>query len=76
MYILYIWIGFWGGTRIDKVYIDGSCGTKTVSVFLAHFRTMGNVTHYYKDTIPIRDILSYGWVLDLPIPIFAVRMGP
>ena len=46
-------------TIIDKVYIDGSCGSKTVaSILLARLKRGGHLTHYYQDTIPMRDPLS------------------
>ena len=43
---------------IDKVYIDGSCGYKTVAgVLLARFKGVGNIAYFYKDTISMRDPL-------------------
>ena len=34
---------------IDKVYIDGPCGSKTVAGgMLAPFKTVSHVTHFYK----------------------------
>ena len=49
---------------IDKVYIDGSCNSKTVyGVLLTCLKRVSHVTHFYKDTIPMRDPLL-------------VRLGP
>ena len=45
-------------------YIDGSFVSRTVvGVLLACFERLSHVTHFYKDTIPMRDSLS-------------VRLGP
>ena len=44
---------------IEKVYTDGSCGSKTVAgVLLVLFKRVGHMTHFYKDTIPMRDSQS------------------
>ena len=46
---------------IDKVYLDGSWGSKTVAGIL--LVRLNRVTHFYKDAIPVCDPLS-------------VRLGP
>ena len=41
---------------IDKLYINGKCGSITLSgVLLAHFEGVSHVSHSSKDTIPMRD---------------------
>ena len=58
---------------IDKVYINESGGSEAVAVvLLAHTTRVGHEAHFYKGTIPLRDLLS---VRLGPIPMFAVRMG-
>ena len=43
----------------DKVYIDGSCDSKTLdSVLLALFERVSHVTHFYTNTKPMRGPLS------------------
>ena len=44
---------------IDKVYIEGSCGSKIVASVL--LERVDHVIYFYKDTIPIFD--QYGWAL-------------
>ena len=37
------------GNCIDKVYIDGPCGYKTLAgTLLARFERVSHVTHFYK----------------------------
>ena len=44
--------------NIDKVYIDGSCGSKNgAGVLLVHLKRVRYVNKFYKDTIPMRDPL-------------------
>ena len=51
-------------THIDKVYLDGSCGSKTeAGILFASLKRVGHLTHFYKDTQPMLDPLS-------------VQMGP
>ena len=70
-----ILLSLWGGEYIvlqsankflikGRVHIDGSCGLKpVVGILLARLKRAGHVTHFYKDTIPMRDPRS-------------VRLGP
>ena len=42
----------------NKVYIDGSCGFKTVADILpAHSKRVGYLNYFYKETIPVSDSL-------------------
>ena len=39
------------------------------------FKRLSHVTHFYKDTVPLRDP-QYGWALEFPYSnMFAVRIG-
>ena len=55
---------------IDKVYIDGPYGSKTLNgVLLARFERVSHVTHFYNDTIPIYDpskSLQHEWAQEFP----------
>ena len=44
---------------IDKLYINGSGGSITIDgLLLARFKRVGDVSHFYKDTIPICNPLT------------------
>ena len=49
---------------IDKVYIDGTCGSKTLAgVLLACFERVSHVTHFLVRPIGIVRI-QYSWALE------------
>ena len=50
---------------VEKIFIDGSCGSKTIAdLLLARFIIDGHVTHYYKDTFPCVILNQYSWTLE------------
>ena len=63
------------GSRIDKVYIDGPCGFKTLSVFFLHFGRVIHVTHLYKGPI-VSVRIQYGWPLKFPNLYVCSKIGP
>ena len=54
-------------TCMDKIYIDGPYGSKTLAgVLLARFERVSHVTHSYKDRIPIRNPVLARLGLEFP----------
>ena len=49
---------------IDKLYIDGPCGSKTLAGFLlARFERVNHMTHFYRYAGPIGAVgIQYGWI--------------
>ena len=52
---------------IDKVYIDGPCGSKTVAgVLFKRLKRVGHVTNFLKTRYQCVILYKYSWALELP----------